>query len=162
MKNIIKIGSCFVLLFVICNKKVNALIPEYEIRKDIDIKIVSTVTPTPTSILIKPIKDIEIDIMPLATKTPTPIIVTQVVTATPNPTVSVSPTPQATSTETEKVTIEPTVSTTEEIKDETGRPKVESDSSTLFWAATIGLLVLIVIMQIWSSRNKEDKKDDRQ
>jgi hypothetical protein len=161
MKNIIKVVLCFVLLFGLRVGKIKALNPVYDIRVDKEIKIIPTNTPVPTSIVIKPIKEIEIDIMPLATKTPTAIVVTQIVTVTPNPTVSET---NNKPTETEKLTTTPiaeeTVTpepTVEEIKTD---EKDNKDSSKWFWIIIVGFLTLILIVQIWSTReNKEDKDE---
>jgi len=154
MKKIIEAVLCFGLFFIFGDGKVNALVPMPEIRKDIDINIVSTATPTPTSILIKPIKDIDINIKPLATKTPTPIVVTQVVTATPSPMVSTTETKPTESEEIKDTEVEQ-----ETIEDET---KVESEKAketnlnNWFWAVIVGLLALILAVQIWSTRDKKD------
>jgi len=162
MKNIIKIVACFVLLFILSVGKVRALVPIYNpVQKTVIEKIETVpIVVTPTKFLIKPIKDINIDIMPLATKTPTPIIVTQVVTATPNPTVSVTETKP---TETEKTTVTPnpvetvTAEPTIEEVEMTEEVEEKTDSNNWFWGVIIGLLVLILIVQIWSTRKNEKK-----
>lgn len=167
MKKIIKAVLCLGVLFCLSVGKVKALTPVYEIQLDKDIKIMPTNTPTPTSILIKPIKDIEIDIMPLATKTPTPVVVTQVVTATPNPTVSVT---EVKPTETEEEIVDTDVDETEEAlgdKNETAMETEEAKDTNLnnwFWVVIVGLLALILAVQIWSTRDKKgnDKQDDIQ
>lgn len=157
MKKIIRAFLCFELFFIFGNEKVNALVPMPEIKKEVDINIVSTATPTPTSILIKPIKDLDIEIKPLATKTPTPIIVTQVVTVTPQPTVS---TIEVKPTEIETTTQEPSVVETEDTHEEgVEKTKEKTDSNNWFWAVIIGFLTLILIVQIWSTKKDKDSKD---
>lgn len=164
MKNIIKAVFCFGLLFFLSSGRVRALDPVYDIRVDKEIMIMPTNTPTP--ITIKPIKDIDIDIMPLATKTPTPVVVTQIITATPEPLVSITEN-KPKETEIEETNMEPTSIVEEETTDEktveeTEVPQEDVDkakSDKLFWGITIGLMVVILGIQIWSTQ-KRDKEDN--
>lgn len=164
MKDTIKAVLCFGLLFFLSSGKVRALDPVYDIRFDKEIKIIPTNTPTPTNIIIKPIKDIDIDIMPLATKTPTPVVVTQVVTATPEPSGTIT---ESKPTVAKEVTPEPDLIEDEEtpddeVEEETEIPQENVDkakSDKLFWGITIGLMVVILGIQIWSTQ-KRDKEDN--
>ncbi len=163
MKNIIKAVLCFGLLFFLSSGKVWALDPVYDIRIDKEIKIMPTNTPTP--IMIKPIKDIDIDIMPLATKTPTPVIVTQIITATPQPTAPVSETkPTETVTENQEPTVVENGETIGEEIEKMEEIEEKRDSNNWFWGVIIGLLALILVAQLWSTRDKKgkDKEDDVQ
>lgn len=161
MKNIIRAVLCFVLFFGLNVEKVKALDPIYDIRVDKEFKIMPTNIPVPTSILIKPIKEIEMDIMPLTTKTPTSIVVTQIVTTTPNPTVTETDNKP---TETDKITAAPdtkeTVTLEPTIEETKTTEEDNKDSSKWFWVIVVGFLILILIVQIWSTReNKEDKDE---
>lgn len=162
MKNITRAVLCFGLFFCLIVGKVKALSPVYDVQVD-DIKIMPVVTVAPTTNPYKPIKDIEMEIMPLATKTPTPIIVTQVVTATPQPTVS---TTEVKPTETETITQEPSVAETEETLGEgvekTEEKEEKTDSNNWFWGAIIGLLALILVAQVWSTKKNEENRSKKE
>ena len=156
MKNIVRTVLCFGLFFILSIGKIRAIEPLYQVQIDKEIKIIPTAVPTIA--VIKPIKEIELDIKPLATKTPTPVVVTQIITATPNPTAT---TTENKITETEKISIEPK---TEEIKEETKVVETEDEgvknknSDKLFWIIIIGLLVLILAIQIWSTKREEESQ----
>jgi hypothetical protein len=110
------------------------------------IKIMPTATPTPM-IEIRPVRDIEMEIMPLSTATPPPIsvVVTQIVTATPNPTASgmISPTIA------QEMDVDPTAIPTE-LEEKPEENKI--DLKTWFMNITLGLLVLIILIQIWPKK----------
>lgn len=156
MKNIVRTVLCFGLFFILSIGKIRAIEPLYQVQIDKEIKIIPTATPTIA--VIKPIKEIELDIKPLATKTPTPVVVTQIITATPNPTAT---TTEGKTTETEKISIEPK---TEEIKEETKVVEKEveeiksKNSDKLFWVIIVGLLVLILAIQVWSTKRDEERQ----
>lgn len=156
MKNTIKVILCFGLFFWLTCEKINAIEPLYKVELDKEIKIVPTATPT--SILIKPIKDIDLDIKPLATKTPTPIVVTQIITATPGPTATIT---ENKTTETEKISPEPKTEEAEEVtkivEKETEEMKKEN-SDKWFWIIIAGLLGLILIVQVWSTKKNEERQ----
>jgi len=161
MKKITRVVLCFGLLFFLSKGKIAEAwtFPGFDLKEPIE-KIETPsliVTTTPTSILIKPIKDIEMEVFPLATKTPTPIIVTQVVTATPEPTVSIT---EVKPTITEMTTQEPTVAGTEEtLGEEVEMTEDKTDSNNWFWVVIIGLLALILVAQVWSTRQNKSDKD---
>ena len=156
MKNIVRTVLCFGLFFILSIGKTRAIEPLYQVQIDKEIKIIPTAVPTIA--VIKPIKEIELDIKPLATKTPTPVVVTQIITATPNPTATTTEDKIA---ETEKISIEPK---TEEIKEETKVVETEDEgvknknSDKLFWIIIVGLLVLILAIQVWSTKKDEERQ----
>ena len=169
MNKIIKAVFCFGLFFLMSTELAMAVLPPVGIDKVVDQKIETVpIVVTPTKSYIMPIKDIDIDIMPLATKTPTPIVVTQVVTATPEPikpTVTVAQTKPTETQETtvtpepvETVVVEPTI---EEVE-KTEVIAEKSSSNNLFWGVVVGVLVLILAVQIWSTKKNEKKQSKKE
>jgi hypothetical protein len=161
MKKIIRTVLCFVIFLILSNEKVKALVPMPEIKKDINTNVFSTVTPT-TAILVKPIKDFDIDIKPLSTNTPTPVITIPVVTITPNQTVTEA---QAKPTETEKITVTPDTTVTvvaEPTIEEIKITEEKTDLNNWFWIIIIGLLALILLVQIWSTRKNEQEQNNKE
>jgi choline-glycine betaine transporter len=161
MKKIIRTVLCFVIFLILSNEKVKALVPMPEIKKDINTNVFSTVTPT-TAILVKPIKDFDIDIKPLSTNTPTPVITIPVVTITPNQTVTEA---QAKPTETEKIIVTPDTTVTvvaEPTIEEIKITEEKTDLNNWFWIIIIGLLALILLVQIWSTRKNEQEQNNKE
>jgi len=161
MKKIIRTVLCFVIFLILSNEKVKALVPMPEIKKDINTNVFSTVTPT-TAILVKPIKDFDIDIKPLSTNTPTPVITIPVVTTTPNQTVTEA---QTKPTETEKITVAPDTTVTvvaEPTIEEIKITEEKTDLNNWFWIIIIGLLALILLVQIWSTRKNEQEQNNKE
>lgn len=160
----IKAVVCFGLFCFLSITQVKAF--DWIPRIEDEIKIMPTATPTPTSIPFKPIRDIEMEIMPLSTATPTPIsvVVTQVVTATPTPTAiteKISPSVA------QNPSVEPDTAITEtdeEVKRATEEAENTKDLSSWFWQITIGMLILIVIIQLWPKKKEgvKDKTDEPQ
>lgn len=146
MKNTIRLFVLFVLIFNTFSKRATALsIPNINFPT---IAPVATLTPTPIPTLIK----IKIDpnlikIMTTATPTPiltpTPVVVTQVVTqmVTPKET-EVSPTA------TEDLSVEPSVVATKSEEKTEGK----IDLKLWFMNITLGLLVVIILIQIWPKK----------
>lgn len=165
MKKIIKAVLCLGLLFTVSKESVMAALP-IGVDKVINEKIETVpIIVTPTKIPIKIEKVIDIgDLKPLATKTPTTTATTPAVTTTTGPE-KPTETPVATETvETENTTkisnTQETVSpqpTIEKI-DKTKEDVEKTSSDKLFWGIIIGLLVLILAVQVWSTKNNEEKQ----
>lgn len=156
MKNTIVSAIVFVFLTFLFSKYSNAWFP---IKIEKDIKLVVTIIPTatPTPIVFKQIDpNIDLQLLPTLKLTPT---------LSPEPSVKPELTVTQTPTDSEnEVTISPVeeenVATsspdTIELKDE---EKVETEETNLkMWLMyiTIGLLLLIVIIQLWPKKKKED------
>lgn len=159
MKNMIKTILCFGLLFIFSPGKIKALEPMYKVELDKEIKIIPTATPTIA--VIKPIKEIELDIKPLATKTPTPVVVTQIITATPSPMVTST---ESKITETEKISVEIKTEEIEEteVDGKEGEEINNKNSDKWFWVVIVGLLALILIIQVWSTRKSEEGRNKKE
>lgn len=160
----IKAVMCFGLLCFFGVTRVNAFewLPRVE-----EIKIMPTATPTPTPIdfQFKPIDKIEIEVMPLSTATPTPkeVVVTQVVTATPEPSKEVEISPTIDQNPSVEPSQEPTTMV-EVVKKATEEAENSKDLSKWFLQITIALLLLIIVILILPKKKKviSDKKDDLQ
>lgn len=176
MKNIIKAVLCLVFLFGLSVGKVNAwtasdLLRDARVQEEIDSDVILQEQIRP------PIKDNIvplITIAPTSTMTPTPIVVTQIITATPNPTVAVTQTEptkaenDTSDTNVEKETEETgetlgeeTTTETDDQEKEDEEDTKETNSNNWFWGVIIGLLALILVAQLWSTKEKKAKKDEQ-
>jgi hypothetical protein len=140
MKNTMVFTVLFVLMLGVFPKTALALlIPQI----DQDIKLVVTLAPTatPTPMVFKKIDpNIEFKLISTLTPTQSPVVVTQIVTPTE---AEVSPTIA------QEMDVEPTVTPTEaEEKPEENK----TDLKTWFMNITLGLLVLIILIQIWPKK----------
>jgi len=145
MKNTIVSTILLTTFLFIFSKTSLALLP-LEIRDDIQLKItiVPTATPTPASFKqIKPI--ITIRVMPtvLAKATATPTVAPSV-----TPTVTPEPTSKTELTATPIISPEPSVEATKT----TDKTEDKFDLKTLFMGITVGLLILIVLIQVWPKK----------
>jgi len=171
MKKITKTVLCFIVFCFLSTGKVSAVLNPGIVKDTIDQKIetvpIVVVSPIKTPIKVEKVIDID-KIMPLATKTPTPIVVTQVVTATPAP---ATPTTEVKPTKAEKITPEATITADEETlgdddtkaeekTTEEGGVKINSDK--WFWIIIVGLLALILIVQVWSTKRNEENKSKKE
>lgn len=128
-------------------KEVRALVP---VRTDLQIKVSIIPTATPTPIIYKKIDPGEINFQVIASATPTPkeVVVTKVVSPTPEEgTVTISPKVSSAITK-EEVSEAPTAT----------EAKQETNLSKWFTWITIGLLILIVVIQIWPKKGKTSDK----
>lgn len=164
MKNIIRTVICFGLLFVLSAGEVKALDPMYDVRYG-DIEKMPIATPKKT--LIMPIKDIVIDIMPISTKIPTPTVAT--VTVIPSPTMTIiesKPTETDKATITPKpietVTVEPTIQEVKKTEERTEKTTGEVNPNNWFWGVIIVLLVLILAIQVWSTKKNEENQSKKE
>jgi len=122
------------------------------------IKILPTATPTSKFIINKEIRPDTFQLV----STAVPTAVVEVVTATPAPgvTTEIKPTPTTAVEPTVTLTQEPTVVSTTGTIVPTISPLPTNNGNNLtmwFLIATIGLLVLIVLVQAWPKKNSEDK-----
>ena len=112
-----------------------------------NIKIVTIApTATPTPIIVKKI-DSNINLKIIATNTPTPVVVTKVVTATAAPTTTVTAT----------VTSTIGASPSGEIASPTAKIENVQNNSLSKWFTwiTLGLLIVILIIQLLSKKKEE-------
>lgn len=149
MKNTIVPAVLLTTFLFIFSKTSLALLP-LEIRDDIQLKITIVPTATPTPASFKQIKpNITIRVMPtvLAKATATPTVAPSV-----TPTVTPEPTSKTELTATPIISPEPSVQATKT------RDKTENkfDLKTLFMGITIGLLILIILIQVWPKKKKLD------
>lgn len=145
MKNTIVPVVLFMALFNLFSKATLAFVP-LEIRDDLKLVVTLVPTATPTPVIYKQIKPIiTIKVMPtiLAKATATPTIAPSV---TPEPTIKT------------ELTATPIVSPEPSIEVTKTEEKTEDklDLKTLFMGITIGLLVLIVLIQVWPKMKKVD------
>lgn len=166
MKRIIKAVLCLGLFFILPKRFVMAVLSPVGIDKEINQKIETVpivVSPTTTQIKIEKTIDIG-ELKPLVTKIPTTTTTTPVLTPTIEP-AKPTETPTVTKTIEEENTKTPSnpqetvvpIPTIEEI----GKTKEEvekTNSDKLFWGIIIGLLGLILMVQVWSTKNNEEKQ----
>jgi hypothetical protein len=152
----------FGLMLVVWVTETEALVPVREVN-DLLLKP----TATPTSISIKKVIDPNL-VRVLTTNTPTlvpPTPITTVATPTDIPTLtqtSVSPTESVLGEQIEP-TVEPTATNTPTTSTPTPAVKdTASNNNLTFWflLATVGLLAIIIVIQAWPSKEKEDKEED--
>ncbi len=154
MKNTIVAVLALTGLFFLLVKQSLALVPIQIQKNDFEIKVTLVPTATPTPLIFHKIDpNIDFKLIPTSVQTAKS-------TVTPNPTqeTKLTVTPEVTQKVTapeEKVTVapsnnpEPSVVATE--KSENG-----IDMKSLFIGITLGLLVLIIVIQLWP-RKKEDQ-----
>lgn len=127
------------------SKEVKALVPLKSSEIELKVTLIPTATPSP--VIYKKIDPNKIDLKLLptvtATATPKEVVVTRVVTQMISPTIEVSPTNKV---EENKV---------EESK--TGE-KTENNIKDIFTKITLGLLALIIIIQVWPKKKKDNDK----
>ncbi len=156
---------CFSLFFIFGVVEVKAWelpIKIPTINPDFFDIIIPTATPTPIKFEFKPV---EMEVMPLTTATPTPkeVVVTQVVTATPEPSKEVEISPTIDQNPSVEPSQEPTTMV-EVVKKATEEAENSKDLSKWFLQITIALLLLIIVILILPKKKKviSDKKDDLQ
>lgn len=149
MKNTIASMIIFSVLTFLFSKTCLALVP-LQPREDLQIKVTFAPTATPTPITFKKIEpNIDFKILPTIENkvSPTP---TKKVEVTPS--VTPEPTQKTELTATPIISPKPSteaIKTAEEVED-------KLDLKTLFMGITVGLLILIILIQIWPKKKKLD------
>lgn len=140
MKNTMVFTVLFVLIFNIFPKTALALV-SIQLEKDIKLVITLAPTATPTPIVFKKIDpNIEFKLISTLTPTQSPVVVTKIVTPTE---AEVSPTIA------QEMDVEPTAIPSE-VEEKPEENKI--DLKTWFMKITLGLLVLIILIQIWPKK----------
>lgn len=150
MKNTIASMIIFSVLTFLFSKTCLALVP-LQPREDLQIKVTFAPTATPTPITFKKIEpNIDFKILPTIENkvSPTP---TKKVEVTPS--VTPEPTLKTEISATPIISPEPSP---QSIKTEEETEEDKFDLKTLFMGITVGLLILIILIQVWPKKKKID------
>ncbi|HWS49184.1 MAG TPA: hypothetical protein VN174_04010 [Candidatus Methanoperedens sp.] len=156
MKNTIVSAVVFVVLTFIFSKDTNAWFP-VKIEKDIKLVVTIIPTATPTPIVFKQIDpNIDLHLLPTLKLTPTSTLEptsNPELTVTQKPTMEDSKVTLSPIQEENLVTPEPSIAISE---GEQNVEKEEIDLKMWLMGITIGLLLLIVVIQLWPKKKQQE------